>query len=117
MITNVQPKRSPPAALLAALKEDDLGLSDFVWLDRKEQQQAAKEAGETSRSNLDEETRAKRIAEIRRRVEEEVARRKLEMALQEERAEKERKNALAPHCENCKSPITKGKTSVTGVHV
>jgi hypothetical protein len=97
------------------LKEDDFGLSEFVWLDKKNESDNSHER--TQKSEGDDETRAKRIAEIRRRVEEEVARRRMEMAQQEEEAERKSQkakkshndtNGLVLHCAHCSAPITKG---------
>lgn len=111
---------SPPETLLAALKEDDLGLSEFVWLDKKQNSESDKGHERIEKSESDE-ARARRIAEIRRRIEEEVARRRMEMAQQEEEAAEKARNqakkakkshddALVLHCAHCSAPITKGKT-------
>ncbi|ELR18233.1 uncharacterized protein ACA1_369760 [Acanthamoeba castellanii str. Neff] len=105
---------SPPEALLAALKEEDFGLSEFVWLDKKDKSESDNSHERNQKSSEGDEARARRIAEIRRRVEEEVARRRKEMAQQEEEAEKRAKrknladNALVLQCAHCSAPITKG---------
>lgn len=108
------PTHSPPEALLAALKEEDFGLSEFVWLDKKDKSESDNSHERNQKSSEGDEARARRIAEIRRRVEEEVARRRKEMAQQEEEAEKRAKrknladNALVLQCAHCSAPITKG---------
>jgi hypothetical protein len=108
------PTHSPPEALLAALKEEDFGLSEFVWLDKKDKSESDNSHERNQKSSEGDEARARRIAEIRRRVEEEVARRRKEMAQQEEEAEKKAKrknladNALVLQCAHCSAPITKG---------
>jgi hypothetical protein len=112
---------SPPEALLAALKEEDFGLSEFVWLDKKDKSESDNSHERNQNSGEGDEARARRIAEIRRRVEEEVARRRKEMAQQEEEAEKKAKrknladNGLVLQCAHCSAPITKGKFTLIPV--
>lgn len=109
-------RNSPPESLLDALKKEDADLRDFVWLNRsggRQREEAPQEEScETDQpvtSHLEEEeARAKHLAEVRRRVEEQVARRKSE-AKKEKQGRAQKTTGRAPiRCARCQVLITKG---------